>query len=231
MNSINLMTMKKKISVLMVDDHPMIIEGYQNTLLSIRDEDYELEVDTANDCEGGFNKIMRSAAATPYDVLFLDIKLPASKDGSITSGEDLAKQARKALPNAKIIVLTMHNENHRIHNILKSVDPDGFLIKSDLTSSELTKAFYSVMKNPPYYSNTVERFLRKTIQNDFTLDQVNRKIIFHLSQGIKTKNLPKFVGLSLSAIEKRKSNIKALFGIPSGDDEDILEEARKRGFI
>jgi len=54
--------------------------------------------------------------------------------------------------------------------------------------------------------------------------------LHHLSKGVKTKNLVQYINLSLSAIEKRKKNIKLQFGI-EGDSEILLLEAKKRGFI
>ncbi|MFD0864060.1 response regulator [Sungkyunkwania multivorans] len=223
--------MKKKLSVLIIDDHPMIIEGYQNSLLALKSEGFSFSYETANDCDEAIRKIDEAAGSDTFDVMLVDINLPASSDGDITSGEDIVVYARPLFPNTKFIILTMYNENHRLHNILRSCDPDGLLIKSDLTSNELAKAFKEVLNDPPYYSHTVDKYLRKAMRNNFALDDVNRKIIYYLSQGIKTKNLTTHVGLSLSAIEKRKSQIKALFGIESGDDERLLEEARKRGFV
>ena len=125
----------------------------------------------------------------------------------------------------------MYNENHRIYNILKTIDPDGFLIKSDLTSTELLLAFQMVLQNPPYYSSTVKNHIRQMITSDFSLDEKNMKILYHLSRGVKTKSLSNYIGLSLSAIEKRKNHLKGLFGISQGDDEDLLREARNRGFV
>lgn len=68
----------------------------------------------------------KSVNNTPYDILFFDISLPPSKDGLITSGEDLAKIARKYLPEAKIIILTMFNEAFRILNIIKGINRKVF---------------------------------------------------------------------------------------------------------
>ncbi|UOB16889.1 response regulator [Abyssalbus ytuae] len=225
--------MENIVRILMIDDHPMIIEGYQNTLLGNKKEgNYELDISIANTCDQAFEKIKSSASsATPFDVLFIDINLPPSSNGTITSGVDLAVHAKRLLPDAKIIILTMHNEDFRIHNVLKNADPDGFLIKSDLTSEELILAFNSIMSGTPYYSSTVNNHFRKRIKNNFTLDEKNIKILYHLSRGVKTKNLTNYIGLSLSAIEKRKSQIKELFDIAEGDDEALLGEARKRGFI
>jgi len=47
---------------------------------------------------------------------------------------------------------------------------------------------------------------------------------------VKTKKLVEYIPLSLSAIEKRKNYIKQLFNV-KGDDEHLLIEAKKRGFL
>lgn len=224
--------MLQKIRILMIDDHPMIIEGYQNTLQFTKKTNQELYIDIANNCDEAIKFMEKSLRnALPYDVLFVDISLPPSKDGLMQSGEDLAEYARIIMPNSKIIVLTMFNESFRIHNIIKTIDPEGFLIKSDLTSSELASAFQAVLNNPPFYSGTVNSHIRKTIINDIVIDDKNRKILHLLSQGIKTKNLAAHLDISLSAVEKRKKQLKDLFSVEDGQDETLLEEARKKGFV
>jgi DNA-binding NarL/FixJ family response regulator len=216
----------------MTDDHPMIIEGYQNTLLATKKDNQELKIDIANSCDESI-KCMNKAIELdyPYDVLFMDISLPPSSDGKYTSGEDLAMYARSIMPKAKIVILTMFNETYRVHNIVKTINPEGFLIKSDLTSRELASAFQAVLANPPFYSGTVNKIIRKTISTDLVVDEVNRKILHLLSQGIKTKSLTEYIDLSMSAIEKRKKHLKELFMIVDGSDETLLEEARKKGFV
>ncbi|GGG39795.1 response regulator transcription factor [Bizionia arctica] len=224
--------MQESIRILMTDDHPMIIEGYQNTLLATKKESQDIKIDIANNCDESI-KLMNKAIALdyPYDILFMDISLPPSSDGKYTSGEDLAMHARSIMPNAKIVILTMFNETYRVNNIVKTINPEGFLIKSDLTSRELANAFQAVLANPPFYSGTVNKIIRKTISTDLVVDEVNRKILHLLSQGIKTKSLTDSIDLSMSAIEKRKKHLKELFRISDGSDETLLEEARKKGFI
>jgi len=224
--------MEETIRILMIDDHPMIIEGYQNTLLFTKKEHQNLEIDIANNCDEAIYCMERSLKIQkPYDLLFIDISLPASKDGTMNSGEDLAVHARKILPKSKVVILTMFNESYRIHNIIKTINPDGFLIKSDLPSSELASAFQAVLNNPPFYSGTVSSYLKKTITSDIYVDEKNRKILHLLSQGVKTKNLAEHLELSLSAVEKRKKHLKTLFMVEDGEDETLINEARKKGFI
>lgn len=224
--------MTKLIKILIVDDHPMIIEGYKNALLSINSDQVTLDVDTADTCDSAFDKIKASATNdNPYDIVFLDIKLPPSTNGLIISGEDLGIKTKELTPNTKVVILTMFNNNFRIHNILKNVNPDGFLVKSDVTSDELTRAFHVILNDPPYYSHTVTKLLRTRIINDVVLDDIDRNILFHLSKGIKTKNLTAHIPLSLAAIEKRKRHLKEIFQVEKKGDESLLEEARKTGFL
>ena len=219
------------INILMVDDHPIIIEGYQNTLMATKRDDQTLLIDTANDCDTAYKMLIKASDETPYDVCFFDISLPASTDGKISSGEDLALVARERLPDAKVIILTMFNESYRVHNIIKEINPDGFLIKSDLTSMELAEAFQQILKSPPYYSSTVSNYLKKTIISDIYVDDINRKILHLLSQGIKTRSLKEYIDLSMSAIEKRKKQLKLLFSVEDGKDETLLKIAREKGFL
>ncbi|MEN3323273.1 response regulator [Mariniflexile soesokkakense] len=224
--------MNQKIKILMIDDHPMIIEGYQNTLLFTKKETQQLEIDIANNCDEAIAFMDKSVEKeNPYHVLFVDISLPPSADGLMTSGEDLAAYARKVLPNSKIIILTMFNESFRIHNIIKTIDPEGFLIKSDLTSSELASAFQAVLNNPPFYSGTVNSFIRKAITSDIVIDEKNRKILHLLSQGVKTKNLASHLDLSLSAVEKRKKQLREIFEVQDGQDETLINAAKNKGFV
>jgi DNA-binding NarL/FixJ family response regulator len=224
--------MEQHIKILMVDDHPMIIEGYQNTLLATKKENQHLDIDVAHDCDLAVELIKKGFDTDRvYDVCFFDISLPSSKDGLYNSGEDLAKLARQYLQDTKIIILTMFNESFRVHSIIKEINPEGFLIKSDLTSSELAEAFQHILKDPPYYSSTVNNFLKTSSTSDIYIDEINRKILYLLSQGIKTRSLIEHIDLSMSAIEKRKKHLKLLFSIEDGKDESLLNEARKSGFL
>ncbi len=225
---------KKRLKILIVDDHPMIVEAYKSILTSTDlSETYKFTIETADNCDRAIRKIIKSSNSKHYDILFLDVKLPPSSDGEIISGEGLAIYARKMLPEARIAILTMFNEHHRIHNILKTVNPEGLLIKNDLTSKEFSIAIDAILDKPPYYSATVTNYFRQLTvnQEEHLLDDINRKILYHISKGINTKSLTNHISLSLSAIEKRKIQIKALFGLERANDEELINEAKRRGFL
>lgn len=222
----------QELKILMVDDHPMIIEGYMHTLMATKKENQSLIIDIASDCDSAL-KAMKKAKSigVPYNIYFFDISIPESSDGLYKSGEDLAKRVRMVEIDAKIVILTMFEEVYRIHDIIKTINPEGFLIKSDLTSSELASAFQAIQNNPPFYSGTINKVLRKSLQNPITLDLVNHKMLHLLSLGIKTKDLVKHLDLTLSAIEKRKKNLKELFFVDDGKDETLIQIAKEKGYI
>ncbi len=225
--------MKELVNILIVDDHPMIIEAYRSIIASAEMSNFEINIDTAGDADSGMSKIRLASKTTPYDIVFLDIKIPPSSDGTVVSGEDLAVYAKKFLPNTKVAILTMHNEHSRIQTILEKADPDGFMVKNDLTPKEFAYAFDAILKRPPYYSATVSRHLRNSsvIIDTPLLDDVNRKILYYLSEGVQTKNLTSYVNISLSSIEKRKIQIKNVLNLERSNDKEMIAEAKKRGLL
>jgi DNA-binding NarL/FixJ family response regulator len=224
----------KKYTALIIDDHPLISEAYKSafTYIDQQNENISFDVSVAHDCDTAFVFIKECAESLKnVDIIFLDMRLPASADGKILSGEDLGLLINKMLPEAKIIVSTTFNYNYRVHSILKNINPDGFLVKNDITPQELVTAIQDVINEPPYYSKTIMKLLRSQVTNDYLIDDIDRKIIYELSIGTRMKDLPNNVPLSITAIEKRKRHIKQLFGVNSSDDKDLILIARDKGFI
>ena len=72
---------------------------------------------------------------------------------------------------------------------------------------------------------------RKSNKKNINWDNYDSKILQLIADGIKTINLPKFIPLSLSAIEKRKSNIKKQLVLEDATDKELIDSAKKLGFI
>ncbi len=223
----------KTYNILIVDDHPIIASAYKVALLSIekKKEDYKFDIDTAIDIDSAEKYFSKNPKQKAYDLVFLDIKLPKSTDGKLLSGEDLGIEIRKQSPNTKIIIATTYNDNYRINNILKSVDPDGFLVKNDITPDELVGSIKSIIDGIPYYSETVVKLLRKHISNNFYLDKIDRQLLYELSTGTKMMDLPSIIPMSIGGIERRKRQLKEIFNISKGDDKALVDIAKERGFI
>ena len=215
--------------ILIVDDHPFIIQAYKNALEKYSQHGYEFEVIQANNCKSGYENIVESKI--PFNVAFFDISMPEYAEKGIYSGEDLAVLMKSEMPSCKVILLTMHDELLKINNIIKNINPNGLIIKNDLTFDELIFAFDKIINNESYYSQTVIKLVGQAQYNDIELDAFDKQILFHLSKGVKTKDLPQYIPLSLSAIEKRKLNIREILEVKGGSDIDLINEAKTKGVI
>ncbi|NER17329.1 response regulator [Spongiivirga citrea] len=223
--------MKSRINVLITEDHPLVVDSYKRILNDTFSEDYELHIDVATNGDNARKKLIQAEKLSPYNLLLIDIRIPESVDGKITSGEDVAFRAKHWFPDSRIVFITSLSDNLLINRLIKKINPDGLLVKSDVTPEMLQTALKTILNNQTYYSSTIHRYLRNRIHNNELLDEVNLKILSYLSKGIKTKNLPQYINLSLSAIEKRKNNIKTLLGIEKSDNEELLKVAREKELI
>lgn len=225
--------MNKKIKTLIVEDEPLMIQPMKLALNQLSESNglLDFEILTSLDCDTAVNEIERAVKSEPFDLVLLDINLKPSANGKYLSGEDIGVEIRRFFPNAKIIVLTSHNNNYRLNNILKTLNPDGFLIKSDVDFVKLLDALKTVIEDTPYYSRAILKLMRRHIINDFTLDRIDRQLLYQLSKGAKMKHLSDVIPLSKSAIELRKRNLKEVFGVEEGDDRNLLIRAEECGFI
>lgn len=221
----------KTLRILAVDDHEMIMLGYKFILERLIFEDYNIIVDTASDYEMGRKKIEDSATTFQYDILLLDVQLFPPNEDQPYNGEDLGVLARKLVPSTRIIFMSSFSDNYRINSILKSVDPDGYMVKTDIDQKTLEDAIKTVINNPPYYSSKALGAIRKKMANDISLDENDRKILYHLAKGTKTKDLEQYIELSSSSIENRKRHLKSIFGTEKENDLALILAAKNRGFI
>ncbi len=221
----------KTLRILAIDDHEMTMLGYKFILERIVFEGHKIILDTANSYESGKQMIEDSVHSFKYDILFLDVQLYPPNENQPHSGEELGVLARQLVPNTKIVYMSSFGDSYRINSILTSVDPDGYLVKSDIDPKTLEEAVKVVALNPPYYSYKALAAIRKKMANDINLDEKDKKILYHLSIGTKNKDLEKFIRLSPSSIENRKRHLKSLFGTENENDLALILAAKNRGFI
>lgn len=215
------------VKVVMIDDHPPIIEGYKAILSSISDR-YTTNVTMAFTAKDGYEIISK---IHDFQLIYIDFTLPAYEQQGIYSGQDLIPFIRKFCPNARVLVATSHSESLLLFNLINDFQPDGVMIKSDVKAEDFIEAFETMVNGGNYYSRTIVELQKEWEKKSKILDSYNRQILLLLADGAKTKSLPEILHLSQSAIDKRKATIKMILGIDKGNDEDILREARKQGLV
>lgn len=217
-------------NVLLVDDHPITIDGYMNILTNHNDT--FIDFNTAFSCEEAYVKITKNfISQKKIDLAFLDISLPPYEIKNIQNGVDLGALIRKYFPECKIILLTMHSEPMLIHNAINKINPEGFIVKNDINAHSLQTAYLSIMQGQKFYSATISKVHNENTLKKLNFDAIDCQILELISKKIKTKDMPKHLNLSLSAIEKRKAAIRNRLLKDKGSDKEIIAQAKKIGLI
>ncbi|WP_264538488.1 DNA-binding response regulator [Flavobacterium sp. N1736] len=217
-------------NILVVDDHPMTVEGYINALSGASFASNEPHFTKAHNCEEAYFAITGSIAAKQsFDIAIVDKGLPAYEEKSIFSGSNLALYIKDVMPNCKIIMITAHTEIIIVYDIAKKVRPEGLIIKNDITPEKLQEAVTDVMQGKQYQSPTAKKCINEIWKKELMVEDYNRQIIFYLSKGFKIKELDGVICLTTSAIQKRIVRMKKVFDVT--DDSGLVKEAIKQGFI
>jgi DNA-binding NarL/FixJ family response regulator len=225
--------MKKAYNVLIIDDHQIIIDTYKNALNVVKEnlDAVEFNIHEAKDCDSAYEKILNITKRQTLDLIFLDIQLPPSSDKRFISGETLGSNIREQYPKTKIIVCTSINNNLIQSNIIKTINPQGFLIKSDISFNDLVLCTKKILSNQIHYSQTILELLRKKVSSPIVLDGFDIKILAEMANGARMKELVMLIPLSKSGIEKRKKLLKTFFNIKSDSDRELVLCAKEKGFI
>ena len=216
-------------NVLLVDDHPMTLDGYVLALSKVPSRFSLPFFDKALSCEKAYYLIKNANNKFTYDIAILDMDLPSCIAPPIASGKDLALIIRDIMPTTKIIMITAHTELITIYDIWKSVKPEGFVIKNDLTPEGLLNIVEVVSGGEVYKSYLVEECIREIWKKEIIIEDYNRQIIYYLSLGFKLKDLHKMIPISRGAINKRMIKINSVFEVT--DKEGLLKEVKRLGYI
>jgi len=220
------------IRILTVDDHEMILYGYKYILEDPNFCDFKIIVDTANTFDLGIKKIEDAAISYKYDIILLDVQLATTEEEVVLkNGEELGVFARKTVPGSKIVFMSSFSDNYKINNLLRIVNPDGYMVKSEVDKKTLHNMVHDVLNNIPFYTPKALQAIRKKMANTIIIDENDKKIIYHLYIGTKTKDLTKHISLSLASIESKKRQLKTIFGVEKQNDQALITEAKKRGFL
>ena len=222
---------KKNRNILIIDDHPISVDSYVALLSSI-ESNKNAKYLLGYSCEEAFNILHQ----TKHDnetihFAFIDVNLPPYNEKKLFSGSDVAKLIRDFFPNCKIIIISMHNEPLWVNQIYNSINPEGFIAKSDIDYKSFPEAFKSIESNENYCSKSIKKSRKIMVQRNINWNENDSKMLLLIAEGVKTKDLPKYIPLCLSAIEKRKASIKKQLILESGSNKELLDSARNLGLI
>jgi DNA-binding NarL/FixJ family response regulator len=218
-------------NILIVDDHPLIVDSYV-TLLSAIESNENTSFHLAYNCKQAYEKInVLKASDTPLDVAFIDVNLPPYEEMNLRSGDEIGSLIKQRFPDCSLIIISMHCDPVWVNRITKTLNPLGFISKNDINYKSFPSIMEAITNKETYYTASILEAQREFIIKNIHWDEHDSKIIQLIAEGVKTKDLTKYIPLSLSTIEKRKANLKKQLIFKGGTDAELIERVNNLGLF
>jgi DNA-binding NarL/FixJ family response regulator len=201
------------ISVLVVDDHPILREGVAAVLH--RQDDIRL----AGEAENGVQAVERFRELRP-DVILMDLQMPGQ------TGLEAIRVIRAEAPDARIVVLTTYDGDAQAFQAMKA-GATAYLLKSSLRK-ELVETIRDVHAGRRRMSPEIaEKVAVHSIDERLSDREID--ILRLVSEGQANKQIAR--GLSISE-ETVKAHLKSIFGkLDAADRTHAVTVAVRRGII
>jgi DNA-binding NarL/FixJ family response regulator len=215
----------KKLRILLADDHALIRRGARGVLQSRRGWR------VAGEAATGTEAVQKAKQLKP-DVAIADISMPG------LDGVQVTRQIREAVPNTKVLVLTMHESDQMVQNALDA-GAHGYVLKSDLTES-LVEAVKNVAAGKrsltPKVSEIVLEGFLKARGHEQPVGRMDARptpqeiqIIRLLAEGKVNKEIAYLLGIAVRTVEAQRANVMQKLGLHSL--ADLIHYALRQGIV
>ncbi|MEO8765389.1 MAG: response regulator transcription factor [Ginsengibacter sp.] len=188
-----------KITVVIVDDHKLLRELWQQILAS----NQEIEVVGES---GEFDEAIELIKIKRPDIVLLDINLPPA------SGMDAVPLINKFAPGTKIIAISAHNQIVYAKKMLQ-LGAKAYVTKNS-SSQEMLKAIKEVMNGKKYICSEIKDLISDQVfsQSDIpdatkTLSLREIQIIQLIKEGLSSKEMAAALNISVRTAEVHRRNI------------------------
>lgn len=223
--------MKKQINILAIDDHKASMMGYKYILQNTEFTDIDINIETATSYEEALQKIKLSKKEDPIDIYLVDVELDNDYNELDKSGLLLGKTIREVDPHSKIIFVSVYEDNYHINKILSYINPDGYVVKSDISSNTFKEMIESTLNNVPYYSSRSLLAIRRFFSGGLIFTQTDADILYCISIGKSITQTSEQLSKSQNEIEERMAYIKNQFAIQDENDALLINAAKSGGII
>lgn len=133
------------------------------------------------------------------------------------------------MPNCINMILTSIMENIILFEIILNVKPHGIVTKSDIDGNKFLEIIEILLSGKKYRSGFVSMQIEEIWENKAFVNELNRKILQYLAKGYKLKEIAQELDVSEITIKKHISKIRESLNL--NEDDNILKEAKSRGYL
>ncbi|MGE7621667.1 response regulator transcription factor [Viridibacillus sp. NPDC096237] len=204
------------INILIIDDHPIVLEGSKNLFNNIDDMRANTENDPTN-----IPEIVRT---TPYDVYLIDINIPG------TSGIDVGATIRSLQPNAKIILYT-GDQIEDYYSLIVEKKIHGLLSKT-VTKEHILRTIrvtmYGEIVLPTSFVDYVQQLGQPQISKQpLLLNTREKKILQFVVQGYTNSAIALEIEVTPRTVERNLSRIYHLLNVTTRTEAALMAKELK----
>ncbi len=204
--------MKKRI--LIVDDHPLVIEGIKTLLLQHK------SVTVAGSAVNA-SEALKILKETTVDIIFLDVNLPD------INGIELCKIIKTDYPAIYCLALSTFNDRSYVSKMIQN-GASGYLLKNS-TREELFEAIDKIDDGGIYLNlelqpKTYSRFEAKPI-----LTRREKEVLFEIAEGLTNQQIAEKLCISITTVSTHRQNL--MLKLEANNTAVLIKTAAKYNLI
>jgi DNA-binding NarL/FixJ family response regulator len=186
------------ITVFIIDDHQMIIEGIHSLLMSEKDIEWMGSARLPDE-------LLNMLKTRQPDVLLMDINLPQK------SGLDLCLEVKEKYPGVQVIGLSTSFQASVIRK-MKENGASGYLLK-DASKKEIVTALHEVNQGREYVSFSVAEVLKQKTPTDRlpVLTKREKEVLELIAEGWTNQEIADKLFLNCTTVDSHRKNMLTKF--------------------
>lgn len=191
--------------VLLVDDHPLILNGLKALLDKIENINVIGAVQNGMDALSFLKK-------KSVDVIICDFEMPEM------DGFELITRVNNLYPHIQVVILSMHNEQYILKNFFK-LNVNAILSKS-AEEDDFRKVFETLEKGENYFDKIINKVLVDAFKTDMaslkegknrnkTFSKKEIEVLKYVYEGLTSKEIAELTGKSVNTIDTHRRNMYA----------------------
>jgi two-component system response regulator NreC len=189
--------MKRKIRILLADDHKLVRQGFR--LILVSQDDMEVVGETGNGREA-----VELARTIKPDVVVMDVTMPE------LNGIEATRRIREISPHIRVLALSVHRDSVYVREIVRA-GAEGYLLKES-ADTDLLAAVRAVAEGNSYLSPEISGAILKDYRKHVTnpmdlLTSREREILQLIAEGKTNKEIAGTLNLSVYTVDGHRTRI------------------------
>lgn len=188
----------EKISLAIVDDHQIVIDGLKS-LLEGHDR-FSVAIETTSPLQ-----MLEALQHTPVDILLTDVMMPQM------NGAELAIAVRKQFPQIRILALSMSGQGDVVNKMIEEADISGYVVKN-IGKKDLVHALEKIAAGGLYFTDEIIAEMTRASEMQKENQEVNLsareiEVIKLIEKEYSNKLIADTLFLSERTVETHRKNI------------------------